>query len=306
MSTDTFTLSRPRGYARRAGPRNLSGASFWSGFHIFDVDYLKTPAGFPGRRCHGVARSMPCSSRRAISKCARGSGDLAIEQLAALVTRLDEAGIPLPFSYVYDEFLEPFPARQQDHREGARPRLPASAGFLDLGASIRARSESGWSPHRDKKLPVAVRGPLAQVDDDLDSPDPEHPAERLHVRGAGRPRPDLWHARGTRSGSFAYADVRALPATHRGPSSAGTQAVLHWGSHACEREIDAAHFNGLRVPVRPGAADEPAVDVAPTRFRTFPFRLQLIAKQILQYRHMYPLAADVEAWAQDVLASSAG
>lgn len=39
----------------------------------------------------------------------------------------------------------------------------------------------------------------------------------------------------------------------------------------------------------------------PLRLPPFPERLQLVAKQILQYRHMYPLTAEVEAMAEDIL-----
>jgi len=80
---------------------------------------------------------------------------------------------------------------------------------------------------------------------------------------------------------------------------AWNQAILHWGSRASD------HGEGPRI----GAAFEfqrgdrapfssPLLD--PGRQLMFTERLALIGRQILQYRHMYPLTEEVAAIASSL------
>ena len=84
----------------------------------------------------------------------------------------------------------------------------------------------------------------------------------------------------------------ALPAT-AGSFLAWNQAVLHWGGRA-SRLATAPRISAAFEFQR---ADQPAFNrplLNPARLPSFTERLGLIAKQVLQYRHMYPLSSDVE------------
>ena len=100
--------------------------------------------------------------------------------------------------------------------------------------------------------------------------------------------------------SVSGASVRALP-VEPGDYLIWNQAVLHWGSRSSRlaqgprismalefQRGDVAPFNGPLLPplTRPG----------------FEARLKLVAKQILQYRHMYPLTPAMQGLAEAIQA----
>lgn len=215
--------------------------------------------------------------------------------LCAAVTTLSERAIPLAFAFVYDELWLTF---------------QGLAHFLSkvLGEDYRALPDfwvwflkpndnsAGWGPHRDRVvptlepdnsphsltvwLPFTDATPLNGCMYVL----PAHLDERFQRRrwdGADNtavPNPQ---------------NIRALPAT-AGSMLAWNQAVLHWGGRASRLGTSArisAAFEfqrGDRVPF-----NRPLLD--PGRVPSFTERLGLIGKQVLQYRHMYPLADEVAA-----------
>jgi ectoine hydroxylase-related dioxygenase (phytanoyl-CoA dioxygenase family) len=98
---------------------------------------------------------------------------------------------------------------------------------------------------------------------------------------------------------FQYPSVRALPG---GPGDffIWNQAVLHWGSLSSPRAPEsrvsmAFEFQRTDVP----AFNQPLLP--PLTILPFEARLQLIAKQVLQYRHMYELDPTVEKMALQLL-----
>ena len=100
--------------------------------------------------------------------------------------------------------------------------------------------------------------------------------------------------------AFALPDIRALPADP-GEFLCWNQAVLHWGARS-SRHADgprlsmALEFQRGDVP----PFGEPLT--APDEPLAFERRLKLVALQILHYDHMYPLAPDLRAAAQAILA----
>lgn len=93
--------------------------------------------------------------------------------------------------------------------------------------------------------------------------------------------------------------IRALPG---GPGDffIWNQAVLHWGAQSSPfsetpRMSMALEFQ--RADIQP--FNLPLLGTLPVL--DFPSRLKLVAKQILQYQHMYPLPAETQAMAQQVL-----
>jgi ectoine hydroxylase-related dioxygenase (phytanoyl-CoA dioxygenase family) len=95
---------------------------------------------------------------------------------------------------------------------------------------------------------------------------------------------------------FDLPSIRALPAVP-GDFFIWNQAILHWGSKtsplAPETRVSIA-FEFQRADVPPFNA--PLLE--PLGVLTFEARLRLIAKQILQYQHMYALDPEVEKFAR--------
>lgn len=215
--------------------------------------------------------------------------------ISETVAKFFRLGIPLPFAFVYDELWFAFQS------------LSTFLGAA-MGADYRAlpdfwvwhvnpnENAAGWGPHRDRVIPT--------LDPD-NSPHtltvwlpftdatplngcmyvlPAHRDDRFVER--------RWDGEGNNTVHNPQ-DIRALPAT-AGSMLAWNQAVLHWGSRGSRLgtgpRISAA-FEFQRAD-RP-AFNNPLLD--PHRVPPFSERLGLIGKQVLQYRHMYPLPDDVAA-----------
>jgi ectoine hydroxylase-related dioxygenase (phytanoyl-CoA dioxygenase family) len=158
--------------------------------------------------------------------------------------------------------------------------------------------ESGWKPHRDKIsgslftdrspksltvwIPITKAHPLNGCMYVLPADRDEEYALENSVKGVG-----------------AIPDMRALPASP-GDVLIWTQHLYHWSGRA------AAHH---RLPPRMSVAFEyQRKDVRPFRrpllnpdaVFTFEERLALIAKQIMQYRHMYASNPKLDALAEGI------
>jgi hypothetical protein len=91
-------------------------------------------------------------------------------------------------------------------------------------------------------------------------------------------------------------NIRAVPAT-AGSFLAWNQAILHWGGRASRlgrvaRSSAAFEFQRGDRP----AFNKPLLD--PHRAPNFRHRLGLVGKQVLQYKHMYPLTDDIASIAE--------
>ena len=94
-------------------------------------------------------------------------------------------------------------------------------------------------------------------------------------------------------------DIRALPAKP-GEFLCWNQAVMHWGAHSSKRAPKARMSMALEfqrgdIP----AFNNPLLD--PNTEIPFARRLKLVAKQILQYKHMYALSPEMQKMAQKIL-----
>jgi hypothetical protein len=98
---------------------------------------------------------------------------------------------------------------------------------------------------------------------------------------------------------FELPAIRALPAK-AGEFLVWNQAVLHWGSHSSHRatesrismafEFQANDSKPFNTPILP--PDKPV---------PFELRLRLIAKQLLQYRHMYSVDPQIAQVATELV-----
>jgi hypothetical protein len=161
-----------------------------------------------------------------------------------------------------------------------------------------AAGQAGWRPHRDKgrmalapngaPLSLTVWAPLSDATP-LTSCMYLLPANRDPVYNT--PQEGAWNINA--------ASIRALPGTP-GDYFCWNQAVLHWGSESSRfaphpRLSMALEFQRGDIP----PFNQPLLP--PRLSLDFESRLKLVAKQILQYRHMYPLAARFESLAQRLL-----
>jgi hypothetical protein len=219
-------------------------------------------------------------------------------RLAAAVARMQSRGLPPPFVFLFDEAWAAFHRLHGQLADILGPRYQILPDFWAWHIEP-SPSGAGWTPHRDRgyrSLGVG-RAPLSlTVWIPLTAATPANscmyilPADRDPTYGTpqdGRYDVDL-------------ASVRALPA-EPGDYLIWNQAVLHWGSRASRlaetpRMSMALEFQ--RGDVSPLNAPLMAALARPA----FEDRLKLVAKQILQYRHMYPLTPEMESLAQAIQA----
>lgn len=211
------------------------------------------------------------------------------------VSTLYRLGIPLPFAFVYDQLWLAF--------QGLSAFLTAV-----LGDGYRALPDfwvwhvnpdeqaAGWGPHRDRLMPT------------LDADNSPHTltvwlpfTDATPLNGCmyflPAHRDDRFRQRRWDGADNTVVDnpqdIRAVPAT-AGSMMAWNQAILHWGGRG-SRLGDAPRISAAFEFQR---ADRPAFNsplLDPGRLPTFGERLGLIGKQVLQYRHMYPLGDDIAA-----------
>ena len=225
-------------------------------------------------------------------------GELA-PKLADAVRTCMALDIPPAFIFLFDEAWSCF---QSLH--------PMLKGFL--GEEYRMlpdfwawhvdpqAGQAGWRPHRDKgrmslapdgaPVSLTVWAPLSDATP-LTSCMYLLPANRDPVYGT--PNEANWQISATA--------IRALPGKP-GDLFCWNQAVLHWGSESSRfaphprismaLEFQRGDIKAFNTPL-----------LAPFEALDFAQRLKLVGKQILQYRHMYPLAARFETLAQRLVAS---
>lgn len=237
-----------------------------------------------------------------------------VAPIRAAVSTLFQRGIPLAFAFVYDELWQAFRSLSEflSHVLGPGYRALPDFWVWHVNPSDDA---VGWGPHRDRLS--------ATLDDDNS---PRTLTVWLPFSDATPLNGCMYMLPAHRDPRFVQRrwdgedntvvrnlqDIRALPAT-AGTLFAWNQAVLHWGGRGSDLgaapRISAA-FEFQRSDCVP--FNSPLLD--PYRVPTFTERLGLIGKQVLQYRHMYPLPGDIEAIATvlaerylpEVVESSAG
>jgi len=222
----------------------------------------------------------------------------AVDRLRDCIALLHEQRIPLAFAFVYDEFWQVFQSlgRFIETALGTSYRALPDFWVWHVPPSEQAM---GWGPHRDRVqptldadnsphsltvwLPFTDATPLNGCIYML----PAHLDERFKLR--------RWDGDDNNQVKEPQ-NIRALPAP-AGSFLAWNQAVLHWGGRASRLAAGpraSAAFEFQRGD-RP-AFNQPLLD--PMRTPPFLERLGLIAKQVIQYRHMYPLPPDVQQIAE--------
>ena len=215
-------------------------------------------------------------------------------RVAAGVSAVVAAGYLPVFAFMYDEpwymyaRLRSVLATVLDERYMMMPAF--WAWHVD-----GVREPAGWGPHRDlghrtllpDRRPKAMTFWLA-----LSDATPDNgcmyilPADRDPYYGTPRDHET----------NLDLQNVRALPSP-AGGVLAWTQAVFHWGGRA-RRPVSAPRIS-ISVEFQRGDQPpiyEPLLD--PRHSPDLTLRLRLVLRQILQYKHMYPLAPDLQALAE--------
>jgi hypothetical protein len=209
------------------------------------------------------------------------------------IAMLHARGIPLPFAFVYDEAWQVFQGMASFIEAALGSGYRALPDFW-VWHVVPAEDAAGWSPHRDRLQPT------------LDADNSPHSltvwvpfTDATPLNGCiyvlpahldDRFRRREWDGEDNNKVQ-APQDIRALPAT-AGSLLAWNQALLHWGGRAsrlAEGPRASAAFEFQRGDKAP--FNSPLLD--PTSPPPFQQRLGLISKQLLQYRHMYPLTPDL-------------
>jgi hypothetical protein len=221
---------------------------------------------------------------------------LDLAMMADTVRRFSADGIPPVFCFLFDEFWAPFHAL--DAMYGG---LLGPYGLLPdfwIWNVDPAKGEAGWKPHRDRgRLSLRPDGRPVSLTTwiPLSEATPLNSCMYLVPAHAdptyGTPHENEWR--------FELPAIRALPAKP-GEVLVCNQAVLHWGSRTSHRatesrismafEFQASDSKPFNTPILPRGKWVP-----------FDLRLKLIAKQVLQYRHMYKVDPQIEQVAAELV-----
>ncbi len=215
----------------------------------------------------------------------------SVRRRADAVRRLAGLGIPPVFCMVYDAFWTPA------HRLSRVLKAAFGATYVMLPHFWiwhvdPAKSESGWRPHREtgsRSLfadgrPKALSAWLA-----LSEATPLNgcmyvvPADRDPAYGTEKDNDN----------TFELSDIRALPADP-GDVFVWNQALLHWGGHASSRAASprmSMAFEFMHADVEPYGLPI----IQPGDVPSFDDRLNLISRQIIQYRHMAETTPELES-----------
>ena len=280
-------------------PAQLVDHGFWRGLapHL----HIDDPAFYDDI----VPVEITPDHQRAMSELLRVEGyfqghldwGLDMAGLAAIVRGFDAMNISPVFAFLYDEFWLPFAKLHGIYAEilGEEYRMLPDFWVWNVDP---ARGDSGWKPHRDKGWNALWPDGSPKS---LTTWIPLSPATTLngcmYIVPAlldptyGTERQDQWE--------FAYPSIRALPG-NPGDFFIWNQAVLHWGSTSSPRAPEsrvsmAFEFQSTEVP----PWNQPLLP--PLTSLPFELRLKLIAKQVLQYRHMYAVDPAIEETALKLL-----
>lgn len=219
---------------------------------------------------------------------------LPIDKMPDLFLKIREEGLPPAFAFVFDEMW----ALASQMRNLVDGVLGENYAILpDFWVWIIDAGAAGFVPHRDKgpnslfpdKTPKSITTwlPITEA----------HPLNGcMYIVPANR---DACYGV-SQAFNGQLADVRALPG-QPGDVFTWTQHAYHWGAHAADehdlppRMSVAFEFQRLDVP----AFNTPLLpkDFVPP----FETRLALIAKQVLQYTHLWDASPEIIEFAQDVL-----
>lgn len=288
-----FYLSRGQEWSDRSFWRVFAPSlhvyeeSFMSSIEMFDIDDEGAEALQTLINIEGYFHLPPVEWR------------LPLDEMVAVIRRLDAEGIPVPFAFIYDEFWALYVKLYHVIQSLLGPGYFRLPDFW-VWCVDPQRDDKGWAPHRDKNRST-IREDGSPQSVTVWIPLTESTPLNGCIYMVPADRDPTYNTDKQNEWQFDYQDIRALPALP-GSILAWNQQVLHWGARGSQRETNPR----ISVAVEFQAADIPPFRQplsAPNSIPDFGLRLALIAKQILQYQHMYPLEPEVRKIAEDILAA---
>jgi len=219
--------------------------------------------------------------------------DLA-ERLSRAIERCASLSIPPVFVFLFDEAWQVFDRQRETLASLLGPGFQVLPDFWAWRVDPQA-GQAGWRPHRDKgylslrpdgtPMSLTVWVPLTEA----------KPANGcMYLLPADRD--PVYGTENENNWKVDFPAIRALPGKP-GDWFCWNQAVLHWGgqtSKFCHEPRMSIALEYQRGDIPP--MNEPLLGTSPRL--SFEDRLRLIAKQILQYQHMYPLPQPMRDFAQ--------
>ena len=212
------------------------------------------------------------------------------------VEKCVEVGLPPVFVWVFDEPWESFRiiAPIISHFLGADYKLQPAFWAWHIDPKKR---ESGWRPHRDNSRSLAPDGAPMTLTSWVPLSDATPQNGCMYVVPAHLD-PHYGKPTTPRSQLPDLSLARALP-VRPGDYLVWNQAVLHWGgesNEAAERPRMSIALEFQRGDIPPIQGPLLSADTVPP----FETRIRLIARQILQYTHMYQWSPDLLRLAKDM------
>ena len=223
--------------------------------------------------------------------------NLPWQDMAATVTSLRSQGLSTCFAFMYDQFWLAFARLHQLLGHNLGPDYQLLPAFWAWHIDPKS-DESGWAPHRDRgRMALNPDGSPKALTVWLPLSDATTLNSCMYLVPANREQ--TYNTEDENRPRYANADIRALP-VKAGSILCWNQAVLHWGSHSSKR---APHPRiSMAFEFQRGDIDPlETVQIPPLVLPPFHERLLLTCIQILQYKHMYPLAPEMEAMVQGIL-----
>ncbi|MGZ6218338.1 MAG: phytanoyl-CoA dioxygenase family protein [Vulcanimicrobiaceae bacterium] len=276
----------------------LRDRRFWQSFapklHIEDASVLPKAGGvgLPAQQLPAIRQQL---KREGYLHALGVPLGVDIQVMADTVRAFTANGLSPVFGFLYDEFWVPF-----------RKLAPIYKALLGDYALLPefwiwhvdpARGESGWKPHRDKGyssifpdgspkslttwIPLTRATPLNSC---------MYIVPAMHDPTYGTPEDGNY--------KFDYQSIRALPA-EPGDVMIWNQAVCHWGSQASALGTEPRISMALEIQ-RPEIPPINPPMINPMATIPFDLRLNLVARQVLQYAHMYAITPQLERFARDV------
>lgn len=274
----------------------LADRKFWEsfapGFHIADDAFCR---GIETRSCE-LNRCEELSALLKEEGYFQETADwgLDLAAMAQIVRALSDANLSPVFAFLYDEYWVPFFKLHSILSELLGGQYFLLPDFWIWNVDPK-RGDAGWRPHRD-------RGKTSLLDDgapkSLTAWIPLSKATPLNgcLYIVPIQQDPTYGTEEENTWKFEHAGIRALPA-EPGDFLVWNQAVLHWGSKTSQRAAESRVSMALEFQRADTAPfNQPLIE--PLRVLTFKQRLRLIAKQILQYRHMneIDLGDAIVAW----------
>lgn len=219
-------------------------------------------------------------------------------RMGIAIKRCVEMGLSPTFLFLFDESWACFYRQHQVIASLIGEEYKILPDFWIWHVDPRAQ-ESGWRPHRDKgRMSLAPDGSPLSLTMWIPMSEATPLNGCMYMVPADRDPYYNTPKENEGCGAALY-DIRALPAKP-GDFLCWNQAVMHWGAHSSKRAPEARMSMALefqRGDITP--FNHPILD--PKAEIPFARRLKLVAKQILQYQHMYALSPEMQKTAQRIL-----